>query len=103
DHLIMFTFRVAKNGKSGLGPAQYPAAEQIRLVCHAAIKSGSRYLDMYGFRIGQSGVRLEDFNGKAPGTGSTYPLTGQIPQVFLWDWPEIYDALRTYLISLHER
>lgn len=103
NQLIIYTFWVANNGKNVPRPAQYPTADQIRLVCQAALKSGIRYLDMYGFRIGQSGVRLEDFSGKAPGTESTYPLTGQIPQVFLWDRPEIHDSLKNYLISLNER
>jgi hypothetical protein len=58
---------------------------------------------MYGYRIGQAGVRLEDFEGKAPGTKESYPLTGQIPRVFLWDRPEIHDELGSYLNSLNAK
>lgn len=100
DKLIIYTFWAANNGKSSAGAEQYPTTDQIRLVCQAALKSGIHYLDMYGYRIGQAGVRLEDFEGKAPGTGPTYPLTGQIPNVFLWDRPEIHDSLAAYLKSL---
>lgn len=102
DRRIVYTFWAANNGKNEPGPAKYPTSEEIEQICDAALKSGVRYLDMYGFRIGQAGVKLEDFNGKAPGTGPRYPLTGQIPETFLWDRPEIHDALGAYLRRLNQ-
>ena len=98
---IVYTFSSANNGKNEPGPARYPTADEIQQICEAALKAGVRFLDMYGFRIGQAGVKLEEFAGKAPGTRPTYPLTGQIPQTFLWDRPEILDRLGAYLRRLN--
>jgi len=85
------------------GPAKYPTADQIRLICEAALRSGIQHLDMYGFRIGDYRVSAKDFPKVAPGSGLTYPLTGQFPQKFLWDRPEILDSLGSYLRSLNAK
>ena len=103
DQKIIYTFWVANNAKLGSEPAKYPTADQIRLICQAALASGIRYLDMYGYRIGDSDVPERDIDRKRPGTGPEYPLTGQIPATFLWDRPEIHDSLAAYLNSLHHR
>jgi hypothetical protein len=100
----IYTFWVA-NPKEQLQPgaATYPTADQIKLICEAALQSGIRHLDMYGFRIGDYRVSDKDFPSVAPGSGLTYPLTGQFPQKFLWDRPQILEALGTYLRSLNKK
>ena len=103
DQKIIYTFWVADNGKHSAGPAKYPTPEQIQLICQAALASGVRYLDMYGYRIGDSSVPERDLGRMMPGTGQTYPLTGQIPETFLWDRPEIHDLLAVYLHSLRHK
>lgn len=102
DKRIVYTFWSANSGKKEPGHTRYPSANEIEQICQAALESGVHYLDMYGFRIGQAGVKLEDFNGRAPGSGPSYPLTGQIPETFLWDRPEILDPLGAYLRSLNQ-
>jgi hypothetical protein len=99
--IIIYTFWVANDAKKGSGMAEYPTAEQIRLICEAALRSGVRYLDMYGFRIGSSGASDTDQARVLPGIGRTYPLSGQIPQTFLWDRPFILRQLGDYLRSLN--
>jgi hypothetical protein len=103
DQRIVYTFWSANNDKKEPGPAPYPTAEEIQQICEAALAAGIRYLDMYGFRIGEAGVKLEDFKDKAPGAGPTYPLTGQLREMFLWDRPEILDPLGKYLRSLNQQ
>jgi hypothetical protein len=85
------------------GAAKYPTVDQIKLICEAALQSGIRHLDMYGFRIGDYRVSAKDFPRMAPGSGLTYPLTGQFSQKFLWDRPEILEALGVYLRSLNRK
>jgi len=100
----IYTFWVANPAEElKPGPAKYPTADQIRLICEAALRSGIQHLDMYGFRFGDYRVNAKDFPKVAPGSGLTYPLTGQFPQKFLWDRPEILDALGSYLRSLNAR
>jgi hypothetical protein len=100
----IYTFWVANPDEElKPGPAKYPTVDQIRLICAAALQSGILHLDMYGFRIGDYRVSAKDFPRMTPGSGPTYPLTGQFPQKFLWDRPEILDALGKYLRSLNEK
>jgi hypothetical protein len=103
--LRIYTFWVANPPEERKpGPASYPTVDQIRMICQAALQLGIRDLDMYGYRIGDyrvtSNATLMKFS---PGTGSTYPLTDQFPMKFLWDRPQIHDALATYLRSLNPR
>jgi hypothetical protein len=100
---IIYTFWVANiTEELQPGAAHFPSAEQIRLVCDAALQAGIKHIDMYGFRIGDYRVSSpEEFKQKAPGTGPHYPLTGQFNQKFVWDRPEILDDLGTYLRSLN--
>lgn len=100
--LTIYTFWVA-NAADELkpGPARYPTAEQIKLICEAALQAGVRHLDMYGYRIGDYRVTPATLPRVTPGSGPRYPLTGQFPNKFLWDRPEIHEALGAYLRSLN--
>lgn len=100
---IIYTFWVANNSKKGSPPAQYPTADQIRLICEMALRAGVNYLDMYGFRIGDPGSTPEETERGEPGSGPIYPLTGQFPQTFLWDRPEVHDPLGNYLRGLNTK
>jgi hypothetical protein len=54
-----------------LGAAQYPTADQIRMICEAALRIGIRHLDMYGYRIGDYVIKPEDMaqrGAASPGT-----------------------------------
>jgi hypothetical protein len=97
---VLFTPLVGKQRKGRRGAARYPTAAEIEQICQIALEAGIRYLDIYGYQIGKAGVN-EDLDGKAPGTGPAYILTGQIPRTFLWDRPEIHDALGEYLRGLN--
>ncbi|MCW5981043.1 MAG: hypothetical protein KIT09_23375 [Bryobacteraceae bacterium] len=102
DKKLIYTFWVANLVEErNPGPARYPTVEQIRLIADAALEAGIRHLDMYGYRIGEYLVKEEDWPSARPGTGPTYPLTGQFPQKFLWDRPELHDGLRAYLRGLN--
>lgn len=102
---MIYTFWVAnppEERKSGA--AQYPTAEQIKLICSAALKLGIRHFDMYGYRIGdyllKPGTTMTDW---VPPDPAPYKLTGQFPQKFLWDRPEIHQELADYLLNLNRR
>lgn len=100
--LTIYTFWVANAaGELKPGPAKYPTAEQIKLICEAALQSGIKHLDMYGYRIGDYRVTPATLPKLTPGSGPAYPLTGQFPGKFLWDRPEIHEALAAYLRSLN--
>lgn len=103
--LRIYTFWVANLPEERKpGPARFPTVEQIRQICQTAVKLGIHDLDMYGYRIGDYRVTSDATLMKfSPGTGSTYPLTDQFPMKFLWDRPQIHDALATYLKSLNSR
>jgi hypothetical protein len=97
-----YTFWVADPAEEFIpGLAKYPTAQQIRQIAEAALQAGVRHLDMYGYRIGEFRVASGDLERLTPGTHETYPLTGQFPQKFLWDRPEIQDELAAYLRSLN--
>ena len=102
--LKIYTFWVANIPEERKpGPALYPTADQIRQICEAALQSGIRDLDMYGYRIGEYRMTPGSLWKLAPGTGPMYPLTGQFPLKFLWDRPQIHDALGAYLRSLNAK
>ena len=104
DKDTIYTYWVADPAeelKPGL--AKYPTAAQIRQISEAALQSGVHHLDMYGYRIGDYRVGNKDLQKMTPGAGKTYPLTGQFPQKFLWDRPEIQDELAGYLRSLNRK
>jgi hypothetical protein len=102
DKSTIYTFWVADPAEElGPLPAKYPTAEQIQQICEAALRAGIRHLDMYGYRIGDYRVKAKDWPVMAPGTGATYPLTGQFPQKFLWDRPQVQGQLAKYLLSLN--
>ena len=98
----IYTFWVA-NPAEELTPglAKYPTVRQIRLIADAALQAGIRHLDMYGYRIGDYRVEAGTLEKFSPGTGTTYPLTEQFPQKFLWDRPEIQEELGNYLRGLN--
>jgi hypothetical protein len=98
----IYTFWVADPAEElEPGPAKYPTVEQIRLIAEAALQAGIHHLDMYGYRIGDYRVSSMQLDKVTPGVGATYPLTGQFPQKFIWDRPEIQDQLSDYLHSLN--
>ena len=98
----IYTFWVA-NPAEELAPglAKFPTVKQIRLIADAALQAGIRHLDMYGYRIGDYRVEAGTLEKFSPGTGTTYPLTEQFPQKFLWDRPEIQEELGNYLRGLN--
>jgi hypothetical protein len=99
---IIYTFWVANQSEErNAGAAQYPTADQIRLICEAALRLGIRHLDMYGYRIGDYVIKREDMARWVPPEPLPYKLTGQFPQKFLWDRPQIHQGLADYLRSLN--
>jgi hypothetical protein len=84
------------------GPAMYPSAAQIQKICEEALKLGVHHIDMYGFRIGDSHVTREEMAKMMPAEPAPYVLTGQFPQKFMWDRPEIQTDLGAYLHSLNQ-
>lgn len=102
--MSIYTFWVANPAEEFTTiPAKYPTADQIRLICQAAIRAGIHHLDMYGYRIGDYRATALTLPKLTPGSGPTYPLTGQFVGKFLWDRPDIHGALATYLHSLNGR
>ena len=101
---FIYTFWIANPAEERKpGPAKYPTLEQIKAIANAALESGVRHLDMYGFRIGEYSVKEADWPTDRPGTGPTYKITGQFPQKFLWDRKELHAGLRVYLRGLNAR
>lgn len=104
DKQIIYTFWVANQPEERkAGPAAYPTAEQIQLICEAALKFGIHHLDMYGYRIGDYDVKREDLPKFMPPDPAPYRLTGQFPQKFLWDRPQVHQQLADYLRSLNQK
>ncbi|HYM05066.1 MAG TPA: hypothetical protein VEU11_00760 [Terriglobales bacterium] len=85
------------------GPAKYPTFEQIREICEAALQSGIRHLDMYGYRIGDFIVTDENWPKKRPPAKGPYPLTDPFPGKYLYDRPELHARLGEYLRELQRR
>ncbi|HZM04008.1 MAG TPA: hypothetical protein VFC44_13435 [Candidatus Saccharimonadales bacterium] len=99
---IVYTFWSANISEEHKpGPAVYPSASQIQKVCEQALKMGVRHLDMYGYRIGNSGASREEMKRRVPAEPAPYILTGQFPQKFMWDRPEIHTDLGDYLRGLN--
>ncbi len=104
DKQIVYTFwsaNIAEERKPG--PATYPTAAQIQQICEQALKLGVRHLDMYGYRIGDYNVTRENLAKMMPAEPAPYVLTGQFPQKFIWDRPEIQTELGTYLRGLNQK
>lgn len=101
---IIYTFWVANPPEERKpGMAKYPTAEQIKLICQAALKQGIRHLDMYGYRIGDYRLYGHPMSWWVPDEPAPYVLTGQFPQKFLWDRPQVHQKLADYLRSLNQR
>ncbi len=101
---IVYTFWSANiSEERSPGPAAYPSAAEIRQVCERALQLGVRHLDMYGYRIGDSGATREEMARMVPAEPAPYILTGQFPRKFIWDRPEIQTELGTYLRSLNQQ
>lgn len=104
DKGTIYTFWVADPAEELTpGLAKYPTVAQIRQIAEAALQAGVRHLDMYGYRIGDYRADSGNLEKLTPGSGPDYPLTGQFPQKFLWDRPEIQDALGDYLRGLNSK
>ncbi len=102
DRKIIYTFWIA-NPKEEFDPqpAKYPTVEQIAQIADAARAEGITHLDMYGYRIGDFRVTDENWKQKWPGTGPSYPVTGQFPNKFLWDRPALHDGFGRYFRGLN--
>jgi hypothetical protein len=101
---IVYTFwsaNIAEEQKAGA--AVYPTAAEIRAVCEAALKLGIRHLDMYGYRIGNSSAGRKEMARMMPAEPAPYVLTGQFPQKFMRDRPEIQTELGEYLRGLNDQ
>jgi hypothetical protein len=85
------------------GPAKYPTFDQIQQICEAALQSGVRHLDMYGYRIGDYLVTNENWPLKRPPATGPYPLTDPFPGKYLYDRPELQSPLGKYLRELRRR
>ncbi|MEY2427753.1 MAG: hypothetical protein QOJ40_638 [Verrucomicrobiota bacterium] len=104
DKQIVYTFWSANIvEENNRGPAAFPTAAQIQQVCEQALKLGVRHLDMYGFRIGEYRVKREDMGRMVPAEPAPYILTGQFPEKFMWDRPEIHTELGSYLRGLNQK
>lgn len=104
DKKIIFTFwsaNILEERKPG--PATHPTAAEIQDVCQEALKLNVRFLDMYGYRIGEYRVSKEDRTKVVPPEPAPYQLTGQFPHKFMWDRPKIHEELAKYLHSLNEQ
>ncbi|MGH9163553.1 MAG: hypothetical protein ACRD2X_26655 [Vicinamibacteraceae bacterium] len=103
DKKIIYTFWIA-NPKEEFqdGPAKYPTVPQIRRIAEAALAEGITHLDMYGYRIGDFRVTDENWMEKRPNDGPTFPITGQFPQKFLWDRPQLHEEFGKYFKGLNE-
>jgi hypothetical protein len=101
---MIFTFWSANIAEEfAPGPAVYPSAAQIQSICEEALKLGIRHLDMYGYRIGQYRATRAEMARMMPAEPAPYLMTGQFPQKFMWDRPEIHTELGKYLRSLNQR
>jgi hypothetical protein len=101
---IIYTFWSANPSEEhNNGPAKYPTAEQIQMVSDAALKLGIRHLDMYGYRIGDPDIPKAEWPKWVPAEPAPYLLTGQFPQKFLWDRPEVHEKLANYLLGLNSK
>lgn len=101
---IIYTFWVANQPEERKpGAAQYPTADQIRKICEASLRFGIRHLDMYGYRIGDYVIKREDMTQWVPPGPAPYRLTGQFPQKFLWDRPQVHQELADFLRSLNSK
>lgn len=99
---IIYTFWSANPAEERKpGPAVYPSAKEIQQICDAALKMGIQHLDMYGYRIGDYAVPRDEWPQYVPAEPAPYRLTGQFPQKFLWDRPEVHEELGRYLRGLN--
>ncbi|MBS1814634.1 MAG: hypothetical protein JSS87_07145 [Acidobacteria bacterium] len=99
---IIFTFWTANQREERLpGPAVHPTAEEIIAICQEALRLGVKHLDMYGYRIGEFKVTKEQMAQQMPPEPAPYQITGQFPQKFMWDRPELFEKLGKYLRSLN--
>lgn len=101
---IIYTFWVANQPEERKpGAAQYPTSDQIRMLCEAALRLGIRHLDMYGYRIGDYVIDKKDMARWVPPEPAPYKLTGQFPEKFLWDRPQVHQGLADFLRSLNAK
>lgn len=104
ESVVLFRNDVIRSGECiGDGPAKYPTFEQIKAICEAALQSGIRHLDMYGYRIGNYLVTDENWPLKRPPAKGSYPLTDPFPGKYLYDRPELLAPLGKYLLGLKQQ
>jgi hypothetical protein len=78
------------------GHAEKPTLDQVRTIIDAALATGVRDIDLYGYRMGVYHLDGPGWRRYRPGRGATYPLTGQIEGKFLVDRPELSTGLKAY-------
>jgi hypothetical protein len=104
DKQIKYTFWSANSAEERKpGAAKFPTASQIQEICELSLKLGVRHLDMYGYRIGDYKASREEMARMVPAEPAPYVLTGQFPQKFIWDRPEIQTDLGNYLRGLNTK
>jgi hypothetical protein len=98
---LTFSLRLSEDDKENVpGRVSKPTLDQIKRAINAALASGVRQIDVNGYRIGVSHLDGPGWNRYQPGSGPSYPLTGQIAGKFLCDRTELWNGLRVYLRSL---
>ena len=98
DKDLSLSLRLTDDGTEATpGHADTPTAAQIKTAIDAALSMGIRRIDLYGYRMGVFHLDNPGWSRYLPGTGPTYPLTGQVEGKFLADRPELWPELKKYL------
>ena len=103
DKKLVLSLRLSEGeSEDKPGRAVFPTLEQIKILTDAALASGIRQIDMYGFRMGVYHLDEAGWNEYRPGSGPSYKLTGQIEQKFLCDRPELTAGLQKYFAAIEK-
>ena len=103
DKELTLSLRLSDGDTEDLpGHAESPTLAQIKGCIDAALKTGVRNIDLYGYRMGVYHLDEAGWIKFQPGSGATYPLTGEIKGKFLVDRPELWAGLSDYFRSIQE-
>ena len=95
---LALSLRLSESSTEDLpGPATYPTLAQIQRAIDTALALGIRNIDLYGYRMGVYHLDGPGWRQYQPGSGASYPLTGQIEGKFLCDRPNLWPGLKAYL------
>ena len=95
---LALSLRLSESATEDLpGSVSRPTLEQIKRAIDTALAMGVRRIDLYGYRMGIYHLDGPGWLQYRPGSGKTYPLTGQITGKFLCDRPDLWPGLRAYL------